>query len=155
MASISFKGEKLIGSSNYIEWLLNATLFLEINGFMPYIDGTEASPNKALYYNDNKPYSPELGVRYAEKLSEYDRNNKKALGALKSIILVDNTKRFKDKTDARALFKAIKATYGESSFELLGRYFNRIIEANYNSYKNMDEYTSTIQSSSIYLKELK
>ena len=144
MASISFKGEKLLGSSNYIEWLLNATLFLEINSFMPYINRTKASPNKALYYNNNKLYSPELGVRYAEKLSEYDCNNKKALGALKSIILVNNTERFKDKTDARALFKAIKATYGESSFELLGRYFNRIIKANYNSYKNIYKYTSTI-----------
>jgi hypothetical protein len=41
---------------------------------MPYIDSTEASPNKALYYKtstDNtisdKPYSPELGIKYLDK----------------------------------------------------------------------------------------
>jgi hypothetical protein len=49
-SSITFKGEKLIGRSNYIEWLTNATLFFEINGFMPYIDGSELEPNKNLYY---------------------------------------------------------------------------------------------------------
>jgi hypothetical protein len=46
----SFKGDKLVGSSNYIEWKTNADLFLEINGYMSYIDGTETSPNKQLYY---------------------------------------------------------------------------------------------------------
>jgi hypothetical protein len=46
-SSISFKGEKLVGRSNYIEWLTNATLFFEINGFMPYIDGSESEPNKS------------------------------------------------------------------------------------------------------------
>ena len=81
MASFSsFKGEKLIGSSNYIEWKTNADLFLEINSYMSYINRTETSPNKELYYKvinklDDKgkvtssreePISPELGVRYAD-----------------------------------------------------------------------------------------
>jgi len=77
MAS-TFKGDKLIGKTNYIEWHNNASLFLEINGYMPYIDGTESSPNKALYYKANTdnsisevPYSPELGIKYLEKELEY------------------------------------------------------------------------------------
>lgn len=114
----SFKGDKLVGSSNYIEWKTNADLFLEINGYMSYIDGSESSPNKSLYYNiktntakDGKetrsygePLSPELGARYADRLSEFNRNNKKALGALKSIISIDNNKRFKDQTIAKDLY---------------------------------------------------
>lgn len=38
MALISYKGEELTGRSNYIKRLLNVKLFLEVNGFMPYID---------------------------------------------------------------------------------------------------------------------
>jgi hypothetical protein len=137
---------------------------------MSYIDGTELAPNKSLYYNievktdkNNKeisrsysdPLSPELGVRYSDRLSEFSRNNKKALGALKSIISLDNNDRFKDKLTAEELYKAIITTYGQSSFELIGRYFNKIVDTNYNSFNNMDEYTSNIQSAILYLKELK
>jgi hypothetical protein len=100
----SFKGDKLVGISNYIEWKTNADLFLEINGYMLYIDGTEESPSKSLYYKietstnkegkETRSYgdalSPELGARYSNRMSEYNRNNKKALGALKSIISLDN-----------------------------------------------------------------
>ena len=154
MASITFKGEKLIGKSNYIEWLIDAKLFLEINGYMPYINKTEAVPDKALYYNDARPKSNELAVKFYEKESEYNRNNVKALGALKSIISLENTERFKDKLLASDLWDAIKSTFGESSLELIGRYFSRLIEANYGSCKSIDEYTSIIQSSSIYLKNL-
>ena len=71
---------------------------------MPYIDGTELSPNKALYYKANtdgtisgKPYSPKLGVKYIEKELEFQRNNKKALGSIKSIISIDNIDRLKIK----------------------------------------------------------
>ena len=145
MASgITFKGEKLVGRSNYIEWLTNATLFLEINGFMSYIDGSELEPNKDLYYDpkEKKAYSPELAIKYIDKQSEYQRNNSRALGAIKSIISIDNTERFKDKKTAKELFEAIKSTFGESSLELIGRYLDRILEANYNSYKSIDEYTS-------------
>jgi hypothetical protein len=154
MSSITFKGDQLIGKSNYIEWLTQAKLFLEINGFMPYIDKSEDRPNKDLYYKGNTARTAELAVKYYEKTSEYERNNKRALGAIKSIILLDNTERFKDKTDASTLWDTINSTYGDSSFELLGRYFDKLIDNNYNNYKNIDEYTSIIQSSSIYLREL-
>ena len=156
MASISFKSDKLVGRSNYIEWLANAKLFLEINGFIPYIDGSETKPDKTLYYKSpSEPHLPELTVRYYEKSSEYDRNSRKALGALKLIISIENTERFKDKTTPISLWDSIKSTFGESSLELIGRYFDKLIEANYNSCQNMDEYTSLIQSSSIYLQEMK
>ena len=76
----SFKGDKLIRSSNYIEQKINTDLFLEINGYMSYIDGTEASPNKSLYYKietsinkegkETRSYSntllSELGARYTD-----------------------------------------------------------------------------------------
>ena len=104
MASASFKGDKLIRRTNYIEWINNATLFLEINGFMPYINGSKEKPIKSLYYSDNnKAYSPELAVKYIEKESKFYRNLKKALGAIKSIISIDNIERFKDKKDAKTL----------------------------------------------------
>jgi hypothetical protein len=155
MSGISFKGEKLVGRSNYIEWLTNATLFFEINGFMSYINGSESEPDKSLYYKDNKEaYNPKLAVKYIKKLSEYQRNNIKALGAIKSVILLDNTERFKDKKSAKDLFKAIKNTFGKSSLELIGRYLDRILEADYTLFKSMNEYTSQIQSLAIYLKEL-
>src|ERR1700730_19412527 len=125
----TFKGDKLIGKTNYIEWAKNASLYLEINSYMPYIDGTETPPNKALYYKANTdntisdiPYSPELGIRYIERELEFKRNSKKVLGAIKSIISTDNIDRFKDKTSAKALWDTIIRTYGESSLELISRY---------------------------------
>ena len=74
----TFKGDKLVGKTNYIKQYNNATLFLEINDYIPYIDSIELSPNKALYYKantdstiSNKPYSPELGFKYIEKELEF------------------------------------------------------------------------------------
>ena len=131
---------------------------------MSYIDGSEESPDKSLYYkqNNNKDgkeefsdyISPELGARYADRLSEFNRNNKRALGALKSIISVENNERFKDKETAEDLYDSITETFSQTSLELIGRYFNKIIDNNYNSFSNIDEYTSNIQSSNIYLKTL-
>ncbi|TVY36399.1 hypothetical protein LCER1_G008867, partial [Lachnellula cervina] len=43
---------------------------------------------------------------------------------------------------------AIKATFGETSLETIARYFNKLIDASYESFKSADEYTT------IYLKEL-
>ena len=160
MAYNSFQGELLVGKSNFIEWYNNAKLFFEINGFMPYIDGTEETPSKELYFNIDKtakietPKSNELAVKYYEKLAEYNRNNAKSLGALKSIISKELVERFYKNT-AYNLYKAIIEAFGESSLDLIGRYYNKLINANYSSYKAMDEYTSIIQSSSNYLKELK
>jgi len=45
MSLAVFKGEKLIGRSNYLEWLINMNLFFEINSYMPYIDGSKISPD--------------------------------------------------------------------------------------------------------------
>ena len=143
--NISFKGELLIGRSNYIDWLRRANLFLEINGFMPYIDGSEAGPNKDLYYgSDNKPYSNDLAVKFIDKESEFNRNSLKALNIIKSIISIDNTERFKDKRTAQSLWEAIKATYGETGIETIARFFNKLIDVNYNSFKNADKYISYI-----------
>ncbi len=168
-SSLAFKGKKLTGKNNYLEWLPEAKLFLEANGFMPFIDNSIKAPNKSLYYKttydtnsssgaivkDEIPRTPELGIRYIEKLDEYERNKKKAYGAIKSILSLDVIDRFKDKTDATKLWEAILQTYGETSFELIGRYFNKLLESDYNSFNSLDEYTSNIQASYIYLKELK
>jgi hypothetical protein len=112
-------------------------VFFEINGFMPYINGSELEPNKGLYYNSNTAYSPELAVKYIDKLAEFQRNNTRALSVIKSTILIDNTKRFKDKKTAKELFKAIKATFDEFSLKLISQYLNRIIKANYNLFKTV------------------
>jgi hypothetical protein len=101
---LSFKGDKLVDISNYIEWKTNTDLFLEINGYMLYINGIKESPSKSLYYKietstnkkgkETRSYSDalllKLGARYSNRISEYNHNNKRALGALKSIISLDN-----------------------------------------------------------------
>ena len=149
MAYNSFQGELLVGKSNFIEWYNNAKLFFEINSFMLYIDGTEETPSKELYFNIDKtakietPKSNELAVKYYEKLAEYNRNNAKSLGALKSIISKELVERF-NKNTAYNLYKAIIEAFGESSLDLIGRYYNKLINANYSSYKAMDKYTSII-----------
>ena len=131
-------------------------VLFEINGFMPYFDGTETSLDHDLYYkNSVTAYSRELVVKYSERQAEYNRNNSRALGTIKSAISIDSTERFKDKTTAKELFSAIKATLRESSLVLIGRYLNRILEARYSSFKSMDEHTSQIRSATIYLSELK
>lgn len=157
MASgIRFTSEPLKGRSNYVEWINRAKLFLEINGFMPYIDGTEMPPNKSLYIDTSgKAILPELAIKYNEKVSEYQRNERKALKAIKSIISFELVERFKDKTTAKSLWESINKIFGESSIELMGRYLNRLIESNYTSSEGMDEYTNSIQSSYNYLKSMK
>ncbi|KAH6715185.1 hypothetical protein BKA61DRAFT_722015 [Leptodontidium sp. MPI-SDFR-AT-0119] len=114
MAATAFKGEKLVGKSNYIEWI-----------------------NPARGRSVLAPYSQELAVKYYEKLDYFKTQSQKALGALKSIISLENQERFKDKNTAKKLWNAIQATFGQSILEL-----------------SIDEYTSVIQSSAIYLKQL-
>jgi len=93
MASAVFKSEKLISRFNYLEWLTNADLFFEINSYMPYIDGSEKSPERSFYYKiTKKAYNPKLAVKYSEKLGEFTWNNKKALKAIKLIISLKNIK---------------------------------------------------------------
>jgi hypothetical protein len=71
---------------------------------MPYIKNTEETPDKVFYYkNDKEPYSPELAIRYIDKKAEFERNQTKALGAIKSIISQDNIDRFKDKVSVLVL----------------------------------------------------
>jgi len=50
----TFKGDKLIGKTNYIEWHKNASLYLEINGYMPYIDRTETSYKMVIWVEAGK-----------------------------------------------------------------------------------------------------
>jgi hypothetical protein len=127
---------------------------------MLYIDNTEYAPDKNLYYKTNsdghmtKPCSPKLAIRYINKKAKFEHNQIKVLGIIKSIITQDNIDRFKDKTTAYNLWEAIKAIYSKTSLEMIARYFNKIIEVNYNLFKNTDKYTSYIQSSVIYLKDL-
>ncbi len=157
-SSLAFKGKKLTGKNNYLEQLPEAKLFLEVNRFMSFIDNSIKAPNKSLYYmttyntksslraivKDEIPRSPELGIRYIEKLDEYKRNKKKAYRAIKSILSLDITDRFKDKKEATELWEAILQTYRETSFELIGRYFNKLLNSDYNSFNSLDEYTSNI-----------
>jgi len=79
---------------------------------MSYINGTEITSNKRLYYDietiikegketstySTEPFIKELNVKYTNRISEFNRNDKRALGALKSIISNNNNDRFKDKT---------------------------------------------------------
>ncbi len=92
----------------------------------------------------NNVFSHELGVKYINHISKFSRNNKRTLSALKSIILINNNKRFKDKSTTKDLYKAIITTFGQKNLELIGRYFNKIVNTNYNSFNNIDEYTSNI-----------
>jgi hypothetical protein len=62
-----YRGPKLIRRSNYIEWQKEASIFLEVGGYMPYIDGSEANllSYRSLYYNDtNVAQSLELAIKY-------------------------------------------------------------------------------------------
>jgi hypothetical protein len=123
-----FKGEPLVGKSNYIEWKTKADLYLEINSYMPYIDGSRESPKKDLYFKtikddqgrstiSDEPYSPETAIKYHERSAKYEENQNKALGALKSVLSRDNIERFKTIDTAYSLYKVIKETFGETSFE--------------------------------------
>ena len=68
-----FKGEPLIGKSNYIEWKTKIDLYLEVNSYIPYINRAKIKLNKALYYKaikeereeKDKPYSLETTIKYA------------------------------------------------------------------------------------------
>jgi len=156
-SNFEYKGPKLVGRFNYIEWLKEASIFLEIGGYMPYIDGSE--PNlisfRFLYYNNtNITRSLELAVKYIEREADFKRNTKKALGAIKAIISNDNKNRFKDKIDASQLWQAYKNIFSESNIKIIGRYFNKIIDCNLDFFDSADKYISYIQFSVLYLSEL-
>ncbi|KAK6611374.1 reverse transcriptase domain protein [Botrytis cinerea] len=153
---IKYIGPILNGRSNYIEWCSKAKLFLEANGVMPYIDDSDNGPDKQYYFKPNDtPISKELHLRYSEKLKEFKEKSKRALAILKSIISMELGERFKEKSNPKELWDTINKIYGETSLDLIGRYFNKLIESNYNDFSSMDEYTNNILSSYIYLKDLK
>ncbi|TVY51036.1 hypothetical protein LCER1_G008631 [Lachnellula cervina] len=87
MAAItSYKGEAL---------LKEASLFLEVYSFMPYINSIEKNLLfiKSLYYTKSRPRSPELAIKYLEKETEYSCNTKRALGTIKSTLSANNIDR--------------------------------------------------------------
>ncbi len=116
-SSLVFRGEKLASKNKYLEQLLEAKLFLEVNRFMSFIDNSIKAPNKSLYYKttyntnsslgaivkDEIPRTPKLGIKYIEKLDKYKRNKKKAYKAIKSILSLDVIDRFKDKKEVTKL----------------------------------------------------
>jgi hypothetical protein len=105
----SFKADHLIGKSNFVKWNINVNvkLYFEINGYWPYIINNDLKPTKSLYYNNDKPKTDELAVKYSEKEFEYNKNANKALGAIKSIISLDTIERFKDKETAFDLYQVV------------------------------------------------
>jgi len=58
-----------------------------------------------------KPFIKELNIKYINRISEFNRNNKCALSALKSIILNNNNDRFKDKINIKDLYDNIINTF--------------------------------------------
>ena len=157
---LSFKEDKLIGYFNYIKQKNNADLFLEINNYISYINESEFKFNKALYYNiiitrdkesdkeisvyDLDPFSRELSVRYTDRLVEFNQNNKYALRVFKSIISNDNNDRFKNKTSVKDLYNSIINIFNTISLELIGRYFDKIVDINYNFFNNINKYINNI-----------
>jgi hypothetical protein len=84
-----YRGPKLVGRSNYIEWQKEASIFLEIGGYILYIDGSEPNPMnyRSLYYNDvNITRNLELAVKYIKREIEFKCNTKKVLRAIKAIL---------------------------------------------------------------------
>ena len=62
-----YKGPKLVGRSNYIEWQKEANIFLEIGGYILYINSSEQNllSYKFLYYNNiNITRNLKLTVKY-------------------------------------------------------------------------------------------
>ena len=75
-----YKGESLIGKSNYIEQKIRADLYLEINDYIPYITRAKNKLDKALFFKKKKgditdePYSLETAIKYYERLTEFEDN---------------------------------------------------------------------------------
>ncbi|KAK6601559.1 hypothetical protein H4I96_06900 [Botrytis cinerea] len=123
---------------------------------MPYIDDSDNSPNKQYYFKSNDIFIfKKLHLKYNEKLKEFKEKSKKAFTILKFIILIKLDERFKKKSNPKELWNIINKIYGETLLDLIDRYFNKLIESNYNDFNNINEYTNNILSSYIYLKDLK
>jgi hypothetical protein len=110
-----FKGDSLIRKSNFLEWKTKVDLYLEINGYIPYINRSKERLNKAFYFKTIKddqelavitdePYSHETAIKYHERSAEFKENQNKALGALKSILSTENIEWFKNTDSANNLY---------------------------------------------------
>ena len=56
----------------------------------------------------------------------------------------NNNNRFKDKTNIKDLYNNIINIFSIISLELINYYFNKIIDINYNSFNNINEYINNI-----------
>ena len=101
-----YRGPKLVGRSNYIKWQKEANIFLEIGGYILYINSFEQNllNYKFLYYNNvNIIRSPKLAIKYIKQKTEFKYNIKKVLGTIKIILLNNNKDYFKNKKDTSQL----------------------------------------------------
>jgi uncharacterized protein YhbP (UPF0306 family) len=81
---------------------------------MSYIDGSKERFNKAFYFkitkNDqeliitDESYSHGTVINYYERLTEFEENQNKTLGALKSVLFTENIERFKNINSANNLY---------------------------------------------------
>jgi hypothetical protein len=85
-----------------------------------------------------------LAIKYINKKVEFEYNLIKTLNIIKTIISQNNIDRFKNKIIIKDLWEIIINIYGEISFEIIVKYFNKIIEINYNLFKNIDKYINYI-----------
>ncbi|CZS92721.1 uncharacterized protein RCO7_11482 [Rhynchosporium graminicola] len=103
---------------------------------MSYIDGTETKPSRALYFKSEERINAQ-----GEKRIDYTSYSPE--------LAIKYYKRLAD------FKRANKKALGAINLEEISRHINRIIDNTYSSYKNIDKYTSVIQASSVYLKQLK
>ena len=56
----------------------------------------------------------------------------------------NNNNRFKDKTNIKDLYNNIINIFNFISLELINYYFDKIVNINYNSFNNINEYINNI-----------
>jgi len=67
LSSSKYRDPKLVEHFNYIKWLKKANIFLEIKGYISYIDNSKLNlmSFRFLYYNNiNITRNPKLAVKY-------------------------------------------------------------------------------------------
>jgi hypothetical protein len=91
-----------------------------------------------------EPYNHETTIKFHERSAEFKENQNKALGALKSILSIENIEQFKNIDSASNLYQEIKNTFSDTSFEQIGLYLDKLNYTRYSDAKSMDNYTSII-----------